>query len=142
VLKCYKTTNFGRFEVRLLSENNYTQCSYWQQTNNPYFRCSNKPNAQKNNLYCRAASYITRECTMQLLCGKMLHKEILHFIWTRQDTRGLRWICEWNTRRSRQAWRHQRGNQKPQIEERHAMQWPKEKGQKNKQRYIKHYTEN
>jgi hypothetical protein len=35
-----------------------------------------------------------------------------------------------------------RGNQNPYIEEGQATQWSKEKGQKNKQRSTKHYTEN
>ena len=35
-----------------------------------------------------------------------------------------------------------RVNKKPQIEERQTTQWPKEKGQKDKQRSTKHYTEN
>jgi len=36
--------------------------------------------------------------------------------------------------------RYQRGNQKPYIEEEQTTQWPKEKGQKDKQRSTKHYT--
>jgi hypothetical protein len=36
------------------------------------------------------------------------------------------------------CWHYQRGNQKPLIEERQTTQWPKEKGQKNKQRSTKH----
>ena len=36
--------------------------------------------------------------------------------------------------------RYQRGNQKPQIEERQTIQWSKEKGQRDKQRSTKHYT--
>jgi hypothetical protein len=35
-----------------------------------------------------------------------------------------------------------RVNKKPQNEERQTTQWPKEKGQKDKQRSTKHYTEN
>ena len=35
-----------------------------------------------------------------------------------------------------------RVDKKPQIEERQTTQWPKEKGQKDKQRSTKHYTEN
>jgi hypothetical protein len=42
------------------------------------------------NLYCREASYITRECTMQLLCGKMLHKEIF-ILYGRDKTREDSW---------------------------------------------------
>jgi hypothetical protein len=38
-------------------------------------------------------------------------------------------------------WNNQRGNQKPQIKEQ-TTQWSKENGQKEKQRYTKHYTEN
>jgi hypothetical protein len=37
---------------------------------------------------------------------------------------------------------YQRGNQNPYIEEGQTTQWPKEKGQKDKQRSTKHYTEN
>ena len=37
---------------------------------------------------------------------------------------------------------NQNGYQKPQIEEGQTMQWPKVKGQKDKQRSRKHYTEN
>ena len=36
----------------------------------------------------------------------------------------------------KEFWRYQRGNKK--IEEGHAIQWPKEKGQKDKQRSTKH----
>jgi hypothetical protein len=38
----------------------------------------------------------------------------------------------------RRVWRYQRGNQNPYIEEEHTTQWPKEKGQKDKQRTTKH----
>ena len=38
----------------------------------------------------------------------------------------------------RRAWRYQRGNQNPYIEEEQTTQWPKEKVQKNKQRSTKH----
>jgi hypothetical protein len=41
----------------------------------------------------------------------------------------------------RQVWRSQRDNQIPSIEEQ-TTQWPKDKGQKGKQRFTKHYTEN
>ena len=34
------------------------------------------------------------------------------------------------------------GNQTPQVEEGETTQWPKEKGQNDKQRATKHYTEN
>jgi hypothetical protein len=40
----------------------------------------------------------------------------------------------------RKVWRYQRDNQKPQLEEGHSMQWQK-KRQKDKQRWIKQYTE-
>jgi len=36
------------------------------------------------------------------------------------------------------AWRYQRGNQNPYIEEEQTTQWPKEKVQKDKQRSTKH----
>ena len=42
----------------------------------------------------------------------------------------------------RRVWRYQWGNQNPYIEEEQTTQWPKEKGQKEKQRSTKHYTEN
>jgi hypothetical protein len=35
---------------------------------------------------------------------------------------------------TRRAWRHQRGNQNPEIEEGETTQWPNEKGQRDKQR--------
>jgi hypothetical protein len=35
-----------------------------------------------------------------------------------------------------------KGNQNPYIYEEQTTQWPKEKGQKDKHRSIKHYTEN
>ena len=35
---------------------------------------------------------------------------------------------------NRRVWRYQRGNQNPYIEEEQTTQWPKEKGQKDKQR--------
>ena len=38
----------------------------------------------------------------------------------------------------RRAWRYQRGNQNPYIEDEETIQWPKEKVQKNKQRSTKH----
>jgi transposase len=38
----------------------------------------------------------------------------------------------------RRVWRYQRGNQNPYIEEEQTTQWPKEKGQKDKQRSTKH----
>jgi len=38
----------------------------------------------------------------------------------------------------RRVWRYQRGNQKPYIEDEHATQWPKEYGQKDRQRSTKH----
>ena len=44
----------------------------------------------------------------------------------------------------RRAWRYQRGNQNPKVEEGQTTQWPKEKGQKNKKRSTKqtHTTTN
>jgi hypothetical protein len=38
----------------------------------------------------------------------------------------------------RRVWRYKRGNQNPYIEEEQTTQWPKEKVQKDKQRYTKH----
>jgi hypothetical protein len=38
----------------------------------------------------------------------------------------------------RRVWRYQRGNQNPYNEEKHITQWPKEKVQKDKQRYTKY----
>jgi hypothetical protein len=38
----------------------------------------------------------------------------------------------------RRVWRYQRGNQNPYIKEEQTTEWPKEKVQKNKQRYTKH----
>jgi hypothetical protein len=38
----------------------------------------------------------------------------------------------------RRVWRYQRGNHNPYIEEEQTTQWPKEKGQKDKQRSTKH----
>jgi hypothetical protein len=38
----------------------------------------------------------------------------------------------------RRVWRYQRGNQNPYIEDEQTTQWPKEKVQKDKQRYTKH----
>jgi hypothetical protein len=38
----------------------------------------------------------------------------------------------------RRVWRYQRGNQNQYIEEEQTTQWPKEKGQKDKQRSTKH----
>ena len=38
----------------------------------------------------------------------------------------------------RSAWRYQRGNQNPYIEEEQTTQWPNGKGQKDKQRSTKH----
>jgi hypothetical protein len=38
----------------------------------------------------------------------------------------------------RRVWRYQNGNQNPYIEEKETTQWPKEKGQKDKQRTTKH----
>ena len=49
------------------------------------------------------------------------------FIWTQCEQSLLRGI-----------WRYQRGNQNPYIEEGQTTQWPKEKGQKDKQRSTKH----
>jgi hypothetical protein len=42
---------------------------------------------------------------------------------------------------AKRVWRYQRSNQNPYIEEEQTTQWPKEKVQKDKQRYTKHtYT--
>ena len=38
----------------------------------------------------------------------------------------------------RRAWRYQRDNQNPYIEDEQTTQWPKEKEQKDKQRSTKH----
>jgi hypothetical protein len=38
----------------------------------------------------------------------------------------------------RRVWRYQRGNQNPYIKEEQTTEWPKEKVQKDKQRYTKH----
>jgi hypothetical protein len=44
-------------------------------------------------------------------------------------------------RQQRRVWRYQKGNQNPYIEEGQTTQWPKEKGQKDKQRSTKHTHE-
>jgi hypothetical protein len=41
---------------------------------------------------------------------------------------------------SRKVRRYQSGKQKPPIEEGQTTQWPKEKGQKDKQRPTRHHT--
>ena len=46
------------------------------------------------------------------------YERLLHFLW--------------------RVWRYQMGNQNPYIEEEQTTQWPKEKGQKDKQRSTKH----
>ena len=38
----------------------------------------------------------------------------------------------------RRVWRYQRGNQNPYIEEEQTTQWPKDKGQKEKQRSTRY----
>ena len=43
-------------------------------------------------------------------------------------------------RKLRRVWRYQKGNQNPYSEEEQTTQWPKEKGQKDKQRSTKQYT--
>ena len=50
--------------------------------------------------------------------------------------------CPHSTTSLRKLWRYQNEYQKPQIEEGQTMQWPKVKGQKDKQRSRKNYTEN
>ena len=42
--------------------------------------------------------------------------------------------------RNRRVWQFQRGNQSPSIEKEQTTQWPKEKGQMDKQRSTKQYT--
>ena len=39
---------------------------------------------------------------------------------------------------SQKSWGYQKGNKSPYIEEEQTTQWPKEKGQKDKQRSTKH----
>jgi len=51
-----------------------------------------------------------------------------------------KWIKDLYRGIKRRVWRYQRGNQNPYIEEEETTQWPKEKGQKDKQWSIKHYT--
>ena len=41
----------------------------------------------------------------------------------------------------RKVWRYQKGNQKKWIKEGQTTQWPKEKGQKDKQWCKQHYTD-
>jgi len=53
-----------------------------------------------------------------------------HFQQYIHDFKCILWI--------RRVWRYQRGNQNPYIEEEQTTQWPKEKGQKEKQRSTKH----
>ena len=47
-------------------------------------------------------------------------------------------ICSFSSICVRRVWRYQRGNQNPSIEEEQTTQWPKAKGQKDKQRSTKH----
>jgi hypothetical protein len=44
-------------------------------------------------------------------------------------------------REKKRVWRYQTCSQNPEIEEGQTTQWPKEKGQKDKQRSIKSYAE-
>jgi hypothetical protein len=46
--------------------------------------------------------------------------------------------CLTSLKSVRRVWRYQSGNQNPYIEEEQTTQWPKEKGQKDKQRSTKH----
>ena len=51
----------------------------------------------------------------------------------------IRMACNIQTqKKTRRVWRYQSGNQNPPMEEEQTTQWPKEKGQKNKQRSTKH----
>jgi len=54
----------------------------------------------------------------------------------RIDMWGRSW--NWFDLLARRAWRYQRGNQNPYIEEEQTIQWTKEKVQKDKQRSTKH----
>ena len=54
------------------------------------------------------------------------------------DLRQIGFLHQWNWLPwyNWRVWRYQRGNQNPYIEEEQTTQWPKEKVQKDKQRYI------
>ena len=54
------------------------------------------------------------------------------------STSGIRRFTVVTNRVIRSAWRYQRGNQNPYIEEEQTTQWPNEKVQKYKQRSTKH----
>jgi hypothetical protein len=54
------------------------------------------------------------------------------------STSGIRRFTVVTNRVIRSAWRYQRGNQNPYIEEKQTTQWPNEKELKYKQRSIKH----
>jgi hypothetical protein len=74
------------------------------------------------------------------------NKTMYHIIWFRHVCLDNQMFEIWQTRfslfnfviLSRRAWRYQRGNQNPYIEEEQATQWPKGKVQKDKQRSAKH----
>jgi hypothetical protein len=83
-------------------------------------------NLFKNHSACvRFASFLQNNIYICL-------KQDMHLRW--------RWIYSFDLPFSlRRLWRYQKGNQNLQIEEQ-TTPWPKEKGQKNKQRSRKHYT--
>jgi hypothetical protein len=58
--------------------------------------------------------------------------QIIKPCWLAGDFRGP------SIRVKRRVWRHQRVNQNAKIEEGYTTQWPKENGQKDKQRSTKH----
>ena len=70
-------------------------------------------------------------------------------IWTKTDIQSVTgWQVQecdlrnckfnWQIYLIRRVWIYQRGNQNPYIEEEQTTEWPKEKGQRNKQRSTKH----
>jgi hypothetical protein len=54
---------------------------------------------------------------------------------TNENPNGMQYS---DTKKNRRVWRYQSGNRNPPMEEEQTTQWPKEKGQKNKQRSTKH----
>ena len=77
-----------------------------------------------------------------ILSGELLWKIIVKIKMHSSITKmtSTRWITTVGILKplGRWAWRYQRGNQNPYIEEEQTTQWPKEKVQKVKQRSTKH----
>lgn len=73
------TTSFGRFRVRLFSDNK-TECKFCKHVGHPYFKCPEKDTVGMKRCYrCNSPSHLSKDCENEIVChhcGERGHRKL------------------------------------------------------------------